>query len=795
VNLLHVPSRHIPSRSVIQPSFPSPEARTVHGKKQINNSHQHSTKAPRKQKMMTNMMHTVLVVLTVCLHLGINFGFGHGRPSSENVDGGTTVTSNSSNNTSSTTTKNNKKKNDGHNIFDSQDSPIRPRIIGGTQTIPGRFPYHVSFLNSFGGHTCGGTLIAPDIVLTAAHCVDMIAAQVGRYDRLNFLEEYEEFRIKQEIRHPAYRDLYFSNDFMIVQLDGRSTFPTVTLNTDPNLPSTIDGQNAVTAAGFGVTEMYDDGSYNNPATLLQTVNLEAMTNEECNDSKDANSTEAVYQQGYQDLISPDMLCANGDGRDTCVGDSGGPLVIAGSSLTGEDDVQVGITSWGFQCGTDEFPGVYARVSHQYQWIRQTVCALSSSSSSVDAPPTSFECSDVDVPTPEPGDAPPPSTPARDVLITVIIRFDDYPFEVGWDLVDETAFGETVEQKLPGSYAGAPPQTTVYETFTVKEGSTYTFYMTDTANDGLCCDTPGMYMLVYGTDESTGEIITSREGEYGRYEFYEFTVPMLPDDATTYPTAAPTVPSTIGPTVDNPQDVVITVIIKMDDFSHETGWYLTDDTTTTVSAADGGGAKFAEKLPGSYADMSNGEVSYDTITVKESFTYSFHMIDALGDGLCCETPGWYLVVYGTNETGEVIASGQGYFGIHEITQFTVPTTLSEDNMTTVTTDPTTVATSAVPSSAPSLVPTSASPTATPVPTTSPSTSPTSSPTTAPSLLPSDSPSMSPSESQMPSQAPTIPSSAASNRPLTSRTTTTSWWTMCSIMSFMMTTSMMMMMMIP
>ena len=74
-----------------------------------------------------------------------------------------------------------------------------------------------------------------------------------------------------------------------------------------------------------------------------------------------------------------MMCAahratNGtEARDVCFGDSGGALIIDGGRAA--DDIQIGVVSWGeeFPCDADDKPGVYARISEYYDWIRKTVC--------------------------------------------------------------------------------------------------------------------------------------------------------------------------------------------------------------------------------------------------------------------------------------------------------------------------------------------------------------------------------------------------------------------------------------
>lgn len=65
-----------------------------------------------------------------------------------------------------------------------------------------------------------------------------------------------------------------------------------------------------------------------------------------------------------------MLCAGildtGD-KDSCRGDSGGPLVVT-NNLDVDGDVLVGITSWGYHCASEHYPGVYTRVSYHSDWI-------------------------------------------------------------------------------------------------------------------------------------------------------------------------------------------------------------------------------------------------------------------------------------------------------------------------------------------------------------------------------------------------------------------------------------------
>lgn len=55
-------------------------------------------------------------------------------------------------------------------VLAQNDSVVEPRIVGGTKAREGQFPHQIS-LRRRGSHTCGGSIISKDYVVTAAHCV------------------------------------------------------------------------------------------------------------------------------------------------------------------------------------------------------------------------------------------------------------------------------------------------------------------------------------------------------------------------------------------------------------------------------------------------------------------------------------------------------------------------------------------------------------------------------------------------------------------------------------------------
>ena len=254
------------------------------------------------------------------------------------------------------------------------------RIIGGSEAVEDRPSYAVMMLGA-DGSMCGGSLIARDVVLTAAHCMRATDyAVLGEHD-IEVLNDGdgEVFAVREVILHPDFSQMLMSidNDFMLVFLEGASAADdviTVKLNSDPSLPSV--GQ-SVTVMGWGDTDISDDFDEETQhdvetSTVLMNVDVSIISNEECDASE--GYIDGTYAT-YSGRITENMLCATSDGSDSCQGDSGGPMVIKGDD--GPADVQVGVVSWAYGCAIDQFPGVYARVSRAYDWIQIEVCKGSS----------------------------------------------------------------------------------------------------------------------------------------------------------------------------------------------------------------------------------------------------------------------------------------------------------------------------------------------------------------------------------------------------------------------------------
>lgn len=195
-----------------------------------------------------------------------------------------------------------------------------------------------------------------------------------------------------EIPHTSFNNDTLDNDLMLVLLETptKMDLPFVRLNTDNNRPNVGED---VTVMGWGdrtINEIDVNGS-----SVLLSADIYVISNEDCDNSsgimvwheETANGTIVTHSNhsSYKGWITDNMLCAANIAKGACWDDYGSPLVIRGSNSGGTDDVLVGVFSWVDACGSPDFPGVYARISQSYGWIKDVVCSQSSN------PPADFSC--------------------------------------------------------------------------------------------------------------------------------------------------------------------------------------------------------------------------------------------------------------------------------------------------------------------------------------------------------------------------------------------------------------------
>ncbi|RHZ13155.1 hypothetical protein DYB37_012215 [Aphanomyces astaci] len=226
-----------------------------------------------------------------------------------------------------------------------------PQVINGIEVPIGKYSYVTSLrLDETYPSNCIASLVAPKILLTAAHCLltDWAKfAYIGSH-YLDGTKDGELIKIVKHTKHPKYNKASrWDYDFAVLELETASSFPPIKLNWDEDqfsAPGVV-----AWVRGFGTTK---SGESQSPVLLEADVPI--YSNDACRKTF----------TGYTINVTASMICAGGESKDTCNGNSGGPLTVTRNGI----EYLAGVTSWGLTCGIYGFPGGYARISEARDFI-------------------------------------------------------------------------------------------------------------------------------------------------------------------------------------------------------------------------------------------------------------------------------------------------------------------------------------------------------------------------------------------------------------------------------------------
>ncbi|BFF96722.1 trypsin alpha [Drosophila madeirensis] len=240
----------------------------------------------------------------------------------------------------------------GELLFEAIDLQRSPRVVGGHRSKVRNQPHMVNIRRN-GNFECGGSLVTPHCVLTAAHC--LVNGQPEEFVVRGGVTYLSDMRHARHVKHillpSAYSHSTLNHDVALLQLQQPLKEPIASpirlAIRSPRIGS------FVRVSGWGLT---DEDSTQLP-NQLHSVHVRVIPRQEC---------QKLY--GRYRNITESMYCASVPGhKDACSADSGGPVVNANGHL-------VGVVSWGKanRCAHVDSPGVYSDVSFLSGWITDTM---------------------------------------------------------------------------------------------------------------------------------------------------------------------------------------------------------------------------------------------------------------------------------------------------------------------------------------------------------------------------------------------------------------------------------------
>lgn len=237
-----------------------------------------------------------------------------------------------------------------------------PEIVGGKPAPDGRYPWMVPLLlsgvaDNYEAQWCGASLVSPTKVLTAAHCTGpQFDILIGSTDLAS--GQGRRVRVAKTTRHPNYNRLDDSYDLAVLTLAEPvlDVAPVRFISSLEEEARAMPDGTKLTVVGYGVTQ-----SGGLTSSILRQVKVPVVNRDACNS-----------EPMYPERVGHTEFCAGyaKGGKDSCRQDSGGPLFRRGK--TAQDDVQVGIVSWGDGCAQPNKPGVYDRLGVTGEWVKQQI---------------------------------------------------------------------------------------------------------------------------------------------------------------------------------------------------------------------------------------------------------------------------------------------------------------------------------------------------------------------------------------------------------------------------------------
>jgi len=230
-------------------------------------------------------------------------------------------------------------------------------VINGSDATPHSAPYIVSLGANAAkhSHSCGGTIINKEWILTAAHCISKaegMGAIAGLHKRAEVDERTQQRFIDFGLVHPKFGGGVGPYDIAMLHVNIPFEF------NEWVQPAALPGREQV---HVGETHLYGWGQPKafqfSPASTLQTMQTDIINYDECDKLMPENSK-----------LDKTNICSDSlqQSKSACNGDSGGPLVVEHDGAPSE---LIGIVSWGFiPCGMGNLPSVYTRVASYIDWV-------------------------------------------------------------------------------------------------------------------------------------------------------------------------------------------------------------------------------------------------------------------------------------------------------------------------------------------------------------------------------------------------------------------------------------------